>query len=247
MQYISYIIMSFLSIICGQIVGHLNKKMPPVVAEEITYKEFFSTLFKDFKIDIKYSLIFLILFNAFIYFIGDSITSYLYVIISIALFIAFSIDYRYQLIPDETHIIIFVAGLINFFLNINLWWDYILGALIGAGIFYGLGLLALLIFKKEGMGFGDVKLMGAIGFMFGIKYTLVITLVSFFLGAIIGGILLIFKKKELDGYIPFGPFIVIATITLMFIPADTIIEIYISFCSWLGMKMSDVVYFFMQK
>ena len=128
-----------------------------------------------------------------------------------------------------------------------MWWDYILGALIGAGIFYGLGLLALLIFKKEGMGFGDVKLMGAIGFMFGIKYTLVITLVSFFLGAIIGGILLIFKKKELDGYIPFGPFIVIATITLMFIPADTIIEIYISFCSWLGMKMSDVVYFFMPK
>ena len=247
MQYISYIIISTLAIICGQVIAHLNRKMPPVVSEEITYKEFFSTLFKDFKIDIKYTIICLVLFNCYVYFIGGGITTYLYVIISIALFIAFSIDYRYQLIPDETHIIILIAGLINFILNINLWWDYLLGALIGAGVFYGLGLLSLLIFKKEGMGFGDVKLMGAIGFMFGIKYTLVITLVSFFLGAIIGGTLLVIKKKDIDGYIPFGPFIVIATLMLMFIKADYIIEIYITFCSWLGMKMSDLVYLFLPK
>ncbi len=247
MQYLPYAIMSILAIIIGQVVHHLIRKMPPVVAEEITYKEFFSTLFKDFKVDIVCSLVLLILYNSFIYFIGNNLTSYLYVILSIGLFLAFVIDYKYQLIPDETHYIILIAGVINFIANINLWWDYLLGALIGGGIFWGLGLLSLAIFKKEGMGFGDVKLMASLGFMFGIKYTLVITLVSFFLGAIVGGTLLIIKKKDADGYIPFGPFIVIATIMLMFIPADAIIDIYIGFCSWLGMKMTDVVYFFMPK
>ena len=247
MQYLPYVIMSILAIILGQVVGHLNRKMPPVVSEEITYKEFFNKLFKDFKIDILFSAIFLVLYNCIIYFNGNNITSYLYVVISVGLALAFSIDYKYQLIPDETHIIILIAGIINFVLNIPNWWDYIAGAAIGAGIFYGLGLLALLIFKKEGMGFGDVKLMGALGFFFGIKYILVIALVSFFLGAIIGGILLITKKKDADGYIPFGPFIVIATIILMFVKADLIIEIYIAFCSWLGMRMTDIIYFFMPK
>ena len=52
-----HIVMSILAIIFGQIVGHLNKKMPPVVAEEITYKEFYKTLFKDFKIDILNTLL----------------------------------------------------------------------------------------------------------------------------------------------------------------------------------------------
>lgn len=247
MQYISYIVMSLLAILFGQITYHLNRKMPPVVAEEITYKEFFSTLFKDFKIDIKYSLIYLVIFNSLIYFIGNTINTYLYAIMCVPLFIAFSIDFRYQLIPDETHIVILILGIINLFLNINMWWSYLAGAAIGAGIFWGLGILALLIFKKEGMGFGDVKLMAALGFIFGIKYTLVITLVSFFLGAIIGGILIILKKSEVDGYIPFGPFIVIATLLLMFVPADTIIEIYIAFCSWLGIKIFNFIYLFIPK
>lgn len=247
MNIIPYIIMSILAILLGQIVGHLNKKMPPVVAEEITYKEFFKTFKQGYKLDILYTIIFLLLFNCFIYFLGNNITSYLYVLISVALAITFSIDLRFQLIPDEVHIVIIFAALINLSCNLNLWWNYLLGGLIGAGIFWLLGLLSLWIFKKEGMGFGDVKLMGALGLMFGIKNIIVITLISFVFGAIIGALVLIFKKKENDGYIPFGPFIVLGTLIIMFIPADVIIDIYIAFCSWLGMKMSDVVYFIATK
>lgn len=247
MEYISYCIASVLAILFGQIVKHLNKKMPPVVSEEITYKEFFKSLKKDFKIDIVFTFIFLILFNTFIYFLGNNITSYLYMLICPALAIAFSIDLKIQLIPDEVHILIVLVAIIHLILNINNWWNYLLGAVIGGAIFWGLGLLSLLIFKKEGMGFGDVKLMASLGLFFGIKNILVITLVSFFFGAIIGGIILIFKKKESDGYIPFGPFIVIATIIIIFVPADEIINLYITFCSWLGMKMSDVVYYLMEK
>ncbi len=247
MNTVIYILVGILAILLGQITFHLCRKMPPVVAEEITYKEFFNSLFQDFKLDIKYSFIYLILFVFLIYFNGNTVDTYIYVFMCLPLFLAFSIDFRYQLIPDETHIFLVVLGIIKLCFNLQLWWNYLLGAIIGGGIFWGLGLLALIIFKKEGMGFGDVKLMASLGFIFGIKYTLVITLVSFFLGAIIGGILLITKKSDVDSYIPFGPFIVVATILLMFVPADVIIDIYINFCSWLGMKMFDVIYFVMPK
>lgn len=248
--YAPYCIMSVLALIFGQLAYHINRKIPPLVNEDITYKQFFSDLKKDFKLDIKYSIIFFIFFNMLIYFVGNTYLSYIYALTIFSLAVVFSVDYRFQLIPDETHLVIVFAGLINLMFNLNLWWDYLLGALIGGAIFYSINLIALLILKKEGMGFGDVKLMAALGFLFGIKYILVVTLVSFFVGAVIGGGVLIFNKiskKDSDGYIAFGPFIVIAAILLMFVNADYIIELYINFCYALGMKMSDIIYFFILK
>lgn len=248
---INCIIPIILAIILGQVVRHLNKKMPPVVSEEITYKEFFSTLKYDFKIDIKYTLILLVIAVLLIYksiFLNMMPVHYIYtyLVISAALMIVFSIDFRFQLIPDEVHVVILLCAIINMIFNINYWYSYILGAIIGGAIFYGISLLSLLIFKKEGMGFGDVKLMSALGAAFGIKNIIVITLTSFVLGAIIGGAILIFSKKSSDGYIPFGPFIVVGAILVMFIPSAYILELYIAFCAWLGLKMSDIIYFFIK-
>lgn len=245
---LSYVIMSIIAVIFGQIVGHLNNKLPPVVSEKITYNEFFNTLFKDFKIDILYSVIFLVIFNCMIYFLGNSYIIYLYTLVCVALAITFSIDLRYQLIPDEVHILLIIIGIVNILFNFTIKniLNYIIGAAIGGGIFFLISLLSLLIFKKEGMGFGDVKLMASLGFVFGVKNIIVITLVSFILGAIVGSIFLILKNKESDGYIPFGPFIAIAAIILIFVPADVIIDIYIIFCSWLGRKMSDLLYLFIK-
>lgn len=239
---IGYVIFALLAIILGQIVAHLNLKMPPVVAEEITYKEFFQSLGKDFKIDFKYSLILLIIFEGIMYTCGNSYISYLYAILVATLMIVFSIDYRFQLIPDEVHFVIVALGVINLIMNLNLWYTYLIGAAIGGLIFYGLSFLSVIIFKKEGMGFGDVKLMAALGFLFGIKKILVITLVSFFIGAIIGGILLIMNRKKVDSYIPFGPFIVVATLIIIFVDTNDIIELYIGLCSWISIAISDVMF-----
>lgn len=242
-----YLIVSVVAIVLGQMLGQLVKKMPPVVKEEITYKEFFNGLDSDFKIDFKYSLILLVLYNSLVYFIGNVYSIYFYMIIIFALMLVFSIDYRFQLIPDEVHIIISLCGVVNLLVNLSSWWSYLLGALAGGLIFWLLGLLALLIFKKEGMGFGDVKLMASLGLFFGLKYIIVIALVSFVFGAVIGGVLLITKKKDGGSYIPFGPFIVIGAIILMFVKVDTIIDIYITFCSWLGSVMFDWIFRLMNK
>lgn len=241
-MFLPYIIISVVSIVLGQVVGHLNKKLPPVVKEEITYKEFFKTITQDFRVDIKYTVILLIVSNFFVYYLGDNITTYLYTVIVSMLLIVFSIDYRFQLIPDETHIVIAIVGIINLILNIQNWYIYVIGAVVGGAIFWLLGLLAIVIFKKEGMGFGDVKLMAVLGLVFGFKIILVIALLSFLIGAIVGGTLLLLRKKKTDDYIPFGPFIVLATLILMVVPADDIIFIYISFCTWIGRSITDLVY-----
>ena len=99
-----------------------------------------------------------------------------------------------------------------------------------------------LVYGKEAMGFGDVKLMAALGLFFGLKNILVVTLVSFVFGAVFGVIFLIIKRGQSDGYIPFGPFIVIGAVILMFVPANDIINIYITFCKWLGDSIFGLIY-----
>ena len=79
-----------------------------------------------------------------------------------------------------------------------------------------------MIYGKEAMGFGDVKLMGALGLYFGLSNIIVITLVSFLIGAILSIILLATKIKKMDEYIPFGPFIVIGTFISIFVPFEII-------------------------
>ena len=73
------------------------------------------------------------------------------------------------------------------------------------------------------MGFGDVKLMGALGLLLGWKGILMVSVLSFLIAAIISLPILIIKRK--NDYIPFGPFIVIATFVVIFTPNDLLLTI----------------------
>lgn len=75
------------------------------------------------------------------------------------------------------------------------------------------------------MGFGDVKLMGALGLYFGFSNIIVISVLSFLIGAIASIILIVTKIKKTDEYIPFGPFIVISTFIVMFVPFGLLLNI----------------------
>ena len=98
----------------------------------------------------------------------------------------------------------------------------LLGAVAGAGIFLLITLIGGAIYGKEAMGFGDVKLMGALGLYFGLSNIIAITLVSFLIGAVLSIILLATKIRKMDEYIPFGPFIVLATFIVIFVPYNII-------------------------
>ena len=114
----------------------------------------------------------------------------------------------------------FVFGMIN----LNLAKDMLLGMVIGAGSFLIITLLGGLIAGKEAMGFGDVKLMGALGLYFGALNIGMIALMAFLIGAVLSILLLVTKVKKTSDYIPFGPFIVIATFIMIFIPSSIVLD-----------------------
>lgn len=142
---------------------------------------------------------------------------------------ALMIDYKLQIIPNRLNLTMFEVGLLLTFLygtaNINIAVNMLLGMIAGAGIFLVITLLGGLIAGKEAMGFGDVKLMGALGLYFGISGIIVISLIAFLLGAIISIFLIATKIRKADEYIPFGPFIVVAALIVLFVPFEILITI----------------------
>lgn len=161
-----------------------------------------------------------------------------YIVITPMLIAALVIDYKLQIIPNRLTLTLFETGLIFAFLyglsNIAISMNMLIGMFVGAGIFLAITLLGGLFFGKEAMGFGDVKLMGALGLLFGMSNIIVITLISFLIGAVISIILLITRIKKSDEYIPFGPFIVTATFISMYVPFETLKLILMKFFT-LGM------------
>ena len=149
-----------------------------------------------------------------------------FIIITPMLLSAFVIDYKLQIIPNRLNLAIFEVGIIFAFLyglsNVAITINMLLGMLAGGGIFLLITLGGGMFYGKEAMGFGDVKLMGALGLLFGLSNIVIITLVSFLIGAILSIVLLATKIKKSNEYIPFGPFIVIATFISIYIPFEQI-------------------------
>lgn len=82
----------------------------------------------------------------------------------------------------------------------------------GFGLFWAISFFGRLALKKEAMGFGDVKLMGALGAYLGFDSIIFITFVSSLLGAVIGMSCIALGKQDLQSRIPFGPYIALAAI-----------------------------------
>ena len=81
-----------------------------------------------------------------------------------------------------------------------------------------IGIIGKLILKKEAMGFGDVKLMCAVGLISGIKGTLVILVLTIISSGLIFGIGLLLRLVKRDEEQPLGPFIsASAALYLLFI------------------------------
>lgn len=225
-----YVVSIILGLIVGQIVDWTNKRLPE-------YKKIISKdIIQEYKTKIKpnYILMFLMaaIYVTLLYFYGikNTLIANLdlikFAILSPMLVSAFIIDYKYQIIPNRLNLTIFELGIIFAFLyglsNVAITINMLLGMFVGAGIFLLITLAGGMFYGKEAMGFGDVKLMGALGLLFGLSNIIIITLVSFLIGAILSIILLATKVKKSNEYIPFGPFIVIAAFISMYIPFDVI-------------------------
>ena len=135
------------------------------------------------------------------------------------------VDLEHYIIPDRVTIGGIIAGLVISALVPELhftlsWKTSLIRSVIGlAAGFGGLWLIAIIgefAFKKEAMGFGDVKLMGAIGAFFGWKAVIFVLLSASLFGSIVGVGLIALGKRQLQGRIPFGPFLALGTLLWMF-------------------------------
>ena len=150
--------------------------------------------------------------SAFIaYHFGDTVQTLFALPLTWSLIALCFIDIDHQLLPDSITLPLLWLGL---FLSIfGIYTDpqaSIIGAISGYGILWTVYQLFKLVTGKEGMGYGDFKLLAALGAWCGWAAMPLIILLSSLAGAVIGISLMVFAKRGRDVPMPFGPFLVIA-------------------------------------
>ena len=102
------------------------------------------------------------------------------------------------------------------------------GLAFGFFFLWGMGWLFSRIFRKDALGFGDVKLMGAVGAFFGPTAVLFVLIVSSIVGSVVGIALIIRGRAKLGGFtaVPYGPFIAAAVLVWMFF-GPRLVDVYL--------------------
>lgn len=176
------------------------------------------------KISFRYITVELLTASVFVLMVsmlGLHITTIIFMVLAGGLIAATFIDFEHQIIPDEISCGGMALGLI-----LSLGFPQLhstagrlralylsgQGLLAGGIIIYLTGVLGKLIFRKEAMGGGDVKLLAMIGAFVGFKYVILIYFLAPFFGIIIG---IIMKLKYKVEVIPYGPYLSLATLVII--------------------------------
>ncbi|MCQ4638057.1 A24 family peptidase [Anaerovorax odorimutans] len=115
-------------------------------------------------------------------------------------------DKKYGIVPDQFVILTAISAL-GFIPYHSSFLAPLWGALLGGGVMLFSALLGKLIFKKETLGLGDVKLFAAVGLALGFRSTLTVLVISAVSSALIFSILLIRRKIKRNDMLPLGPYI----------------------------------------
>ncbi|UCH34228.1 MAG: prepilin peptidase [Armatimonadota bacterium] len=173
------------------------------------------------------------------------------------LFIAiFFIDLEHMIIPDElafagigVGVVLDVAGILLWdkpLLTFGIPWTSwvlslpasVVGIVVGAVFFILMELFSQLVFRKEGMGGGDLKLGAAIGALLGPAMALLSFALAVVAGALVGIVLIVTRLRRRHEYIPFGPFMVVCAFAVMLFPnaiSDMVSQAYRAWYStWSG-------------
>ena len=139
------------------------------------------------------------------------------------------IDLKTQLLPDNITLPLLWLGIfLSFFDVFTDLASSVIGAMAGYMILWSVYQLFKLVTGKEGMGFGDFKLLAALGAWVGYSYLPQIILVSSVVGSVFGIGMLIIGRTRQQQPIPFGPYLAVAGwIALLW--GETINSTYLSF------------------
>ncbi|MGE4357767.1 MAG: A24 family peptidase [Candidatus Omnitrophota bacterium] len=160
------------------------------------------------------AIIFLLFYSLY----GITEKFFIYLVLFSSLEVAAFIDLKYQIIPDVISVSGIVLGILfslifpeihqeNSFLS-SLQKSFS-GLIIGGGMIWLTGFLGKLVFKKEAMGFGDVKLMAMLGSFLGVKKIVLTFFLAPFFGLIFG---IFYFLRTKSHYIPYGPFLILSAL-----------------------------------
>lgn len=137
------------------------------------------------------------------------------------------IDIDHQLLPDDITLPLLWLGLL-----FNLWGTYVsisdavIGAMAGYLSLWSIYWLFKLLTGKEGMGYGDFKLLAALGAWLGWQALPMVILLSSLVGAVCGIALMLLKSRGKEVPIPFGPYLAAAG-WIALIWGDSILRSYL--------------------
>ncbi|MFH1968951.1 MAG: prepilin peptidase [Verrucomicrobiota bacterium] len=170
-----------------------------------------------FMVEFLTAIVFLLIWLKF----GFDARTPIYWLMAAGLIIGTFIDFEFMILPDRLTVGGMIAGPILSLLVPSLhgqttaytgFCASVSGLAIGAIFLWLVATLGTLVFRKEAMGMGDVKLMGALGAFLGWKAVLFIVMGASLAGAVVGVSLVMARRKTMASKIPFGPYIALAAI-----------------------------------
>ena len=145
-----------------------------------------------------------------------------FLFVSLLILITF-IDLDTYLIPDVLSLSGIVAGFLCSFVTPRLaWTDSLLGIVVGGGFLYAIAAGYQYLRKKDGMGGGDIKLLGMIGAFLGLPGVIFTVLISSVAGTAAGLAVMSRTRKGMSTMIPFGPFLALGAVCYLFWGPDFI-------------------------
>ena len=142
---------------------------------------------------------------------GVSLQALAALLLSWCLIAASGIDIGHKLLPDNITLPLLWLGILlslfDVFVGLQ---DSVLGVMVGYMSLWTVFILFKLVTGKEGMGYGDFKLLAMLGAWLGWQPLFVVILTSSLVGAIIGIGMIMMKKTGRETQIPFGPYLAAA-------------------------------------
>ncbi|WP_415905244.1 prepilin peptidase [Neptuniibacter sp. QD48_55] len=162
-----------------------------------------------------------------VYIYGFNLIGLSVVVLTWVLVCLIFIDIDHQLLPDRLTLpLLWLGLLVNSFDLFSSLEHAVYGAMAGYLSLWSIYWVFKLLTGKEGMGYGDFKLLAALGAWTGIYQLPLIILLSSLVGAIIGIGMMLFKNHSSQNPIPFGPYLAIAG-WIALIWGDTLTTIYL--------------------
>lgn len=154
----------------------------------------------------------MVLFLVHLWVFGVTLVGAVRLVFGCAMLVLFFIDLEHQILPNRITLPGVVAGLVASLFVDPGFRSALIGALLGGGVLWAIAEIYVRVRGIEGMGMGDVKMLGMIGAFLGVSLMLLTLVIASFAGALTGIALMAAGRGDLQQKLPFGTFLAAAAV-----------------------------------